>query len=126
MRALFSATLAFAIALPATAQQTPPDAATQPPAQPMMGCMHMQAGGGMAMQGMPMMQGMQHGAEMQPAAAGDAASAIFGQPVGALALTAEQATELDAIVARAREAALAILTPEQRARLSTQAAEHPH
>ena len=50
------------------------------------------------------------------------AAAILGRGAGMLGLTAEQKTELDAIVARAREAALAALTPEQRAMIETQAA----
>jgi hypothetical protein len=108
------------------------------PQMPMQGMSPMQGPGmmGSGMSGMPMTQGMpmmppaQNGTAASapmPMGCGDcacngAAAAILGPGVGMLGLTAEQNTELDAIVARAREAALAVLTPEQRARIETQAA----
>jgi hypothetical protein len=67
------------------------------------------------MQGMGMMGG--HGQGMQGPAA------LLGRPVGPLGLTVEQIAELDAILARAREAALAVLTPEQRASLEAPSAD---
>jgi hypothetical protein len=70
------------------------------------------------MQGMGMMGG--HGQGMPGPAA------LLGRPVGPLGLTAEQTAELDAILARAREAALAVLTPEQRASLEAPPAEAGH
>jgi hypothetical protein len=118
MRALLGAAVAFLLALP-----DPTHAQAPPPMESMMSCpMHAQSMQGMqgteGMQGMGMMSG--HGQGMQGPAA------LLGRPVGPLGLTAEQTAELDAILARAREAALAVLTPEQRASLEAPAAEAEH
>jgi hypothetical protein len=127
MRTLLGAALVLSIAFPSpTNAQTPP-AATESTTMCPMHAMH--AEGTNAMQGMQGMQGMQSMAMMGgqgPTMQGPAA--LFGRPVGALGLTAEQTAELDAILARAREAAFAVLTPEQRASLEAPpaGAEHQH
>jgi hypothetical protein len=108
--------LAIAFPIPTNGQ-------TPPPTGSMTMCpMHAQGSGAMeGMQGMQGMQGMpMMGAQGQPM---QGPAALLGGPVGPLGLTAEQTAELDAILARAREAALAVLTPEQRATLE---AQHQH
>ena len=55
-------------------------------------------------------------------AAGAGFVALLGRGAGALTLTTEQTNELDAIMTRARQAALAALTAEQRAALEALAA----
>jgi hypothetical protein len=127
MRTLLGAALALLVAFPSpTDGQTPPPA-TESMAMCPMHAMHAQGTG--AMEGMPGMHGMQGmammGGQGQPM---QGPAALLGRPVGALGLTAEQTAELDAILARAREAALAVLTPEQRASLEAPSAgaEHQH
>lgn len=118
MRALLYAAVALLVAFPdPTNAQTPP--ATESTMTCPMHGMH-DAQGTQGMQGMEMMGG--HGQGMQGPAA------LLGRPVGPLGLTVEQTVELDAILARAREAALAVLTPEQRTSLEAPSvdAEHQH
>jgi hypothetical protein len=115
MKALLGAALALLLVFP-----DPSNAQTPSATESMMSCpMHAQGMDGMqgtqGMQGMGMMGG--HGQGMQGPAA------LLGRPVGPLGLTTEQTAELDAIMARAREAALAVLTPEQRASLESPSAE---
>lgn len=136
IRVLLGAALTLLVASGGHAQQP-----TEPPAmQPAMDCMmHAMQGmqgmqGGMAMpaqsapgreMNMHGMQANQAAGSMECGCAGCARagfSALLGKGAGALTLTTEQTTELDAIMGRAREAALAVLTAEQRDALEAQAA----
>ena len=120
MRALLlGAALALLLAFP-----DPTNAQTPPAAESTMTCaMH----GTHDMQGMQNMQGMPGMGMMGgPGQGMQGPAALLGRPVGPLGLTAEQTAELDAILARAREAALAVLTPEQRASLEAPSAEAEH
>ena len=140
MRALLGAALTVLVASAGEAQQP-----AEPPASPStMDCMMhsmqgeqtqgMQAGMGMHTQGAPGggmgMHGMQPDGAATPSMACDCAgcatragfAALLGGGAGALTLTNEQTSDLDAIMGRAREAALAVLTAEQRAALEAQSA----
>lgn len=107
------------------------NASAETPAMPMQGMPMMQ--GTPMMQGMMPGQGMQgmQGAGMGVGAGGanmpmdqcpgcasqDGFAALFGRPAAGLTLTSEQRTEVDAILSRARNEALALLTAEQRTAL---------
>jgi hypothetical protein len=116
MRALLGAALVVGLALPDPTNAQMPPAGETTMACPMHG-MH-------GMTGMPGMMGMMGG----EGANATGPAALLGGWVGSLGLTPEQTAEVDAILARAREAALALLTPEQRASLEARSAEagHPH
>jgi hypothetical protein len=124
MRTLLAAALVLSIEVPSPTHGQQPPAATESTTMCPMHAMH--AEGTNAMQGMQGMQSMAMMGGQGPTMQGPAA--LFGRPVGALGLTAEQTAELDAILARAREAAFAVLTPEQRASLEAPpaGAEHQH
>jgi hypothetical protein len=123
MRAFLGAALMLLVAASGQAQQP-----TEPPAAPStMNCMMHSMQGTQGMQGM---QGMQPDQAAMPSMECDCAActaragfaALLGKGAGALTLTSEQTTELDAILARAHEAALAVLSAEQRTALQAHAA----